>query len=99
MLEVLDIPTAIPGISTHQPTALRIQPADGHVRLTFDTPPTKPFTVSVYSVAGLLLSEQRIQPDGSTNYEIFMPKRPNGICVVQLRSNEQGMTGSELLRF
>ena len=24
MLEVLDIPTAIPGISTHQPTALRI---------------------------------------------------------------------------
>ena len=99
MLEVLGIPSAIPGISTHQPTALRIQPANGHVQLTFGTPPAKPFTVSVYSVSGLLLSERNIQPDGSTNYEIFLPKRPNGICVVQVRSNEQGITGSELLRF
>lgn len=105
MLNVLNIPSAIPGISTHQPAALRIEPADGNVvRLTFDTPPAQPFVVNVYSVSGMLLSNQHIQPDGSTRYDVVLPHRPRGICVVQVNSTGTDpqaarTTGSELIRF
>ena len=105
MLNVLNIPSAIPGISTHQPAALRIEPADANVvRLIFDTPPAQPFVVNVYSVSGMLLSNQHIQPDGSTRYDVVLPHRPRGICVVQVNSTGTApqaarTTGSELIRF
>ena len=100
MLRVLDMETAIPGISTRQPTAVRIQPADGGVvRLVFDTLPAQPFSVTVYSVTGQLLASEHLQPNGSTHYEVTLPQQPHGVCAVQLRSSEQGVTGSELIRF
>lgn len=99
MLKLLGIATAIPDISTHQPSALRIQPTAQGVRLAFGTAPLQSFSISVYSLDGQLLSAQHIQPDGSLNYDITLPEPPHGICAVQLRSNEQGVTGSELIRY
>ena len=68
-------------------------------RLTFDTPPTQTFNVSIYTVSGQLLSNQHIQPQGSTCYDVALPHQPRGTCVVQVNSNEKGVTGSELLQF
>lgn len=100
MLQVLNIPSAIPGISTHQPRALRIMPAEGHaVSLTFDTPPVHPFSVSVYTLSGQRLASECVQPDGSTRYLVALPSQSHGICVVQVNSREQGVTGSGLVRF
>ena len=100
MLKVLGISDAIPSVSTHHPAALRIQPAAHGVHLIFDTPPAKPFTVNVYTVAGQLLTTQHIQPtDGIMTYDIDLPVPQQSVCVVQVSSAERSMTGSELITF
>lgn len=99
MLHILNIPSTIKGISMHQPTALRIRPSDGQVSLSFTTAPTKPFTVRIYSVAGQLLAQHTITPTTTTAYNIPLTEARQGICVVQVDSNERGVSGSELIRF
>lgn len=97
MLNILGLPTAIADLSQHQPSALTIRPADGSIRLSFDKAPAQPFTVRVYALSGQLLGKQTIYPTTSTDY--FLPiSNVSGICVVQVNSPEQGITGSELIR-
>lgn len=100
MLKVLGIPAAIPGISTHQPSALVIEPTAQGVRLLFETVPTQPFNVSVYTVQGQLLSTQHIEPAHQLKaYEIPLSTDHKGLYVVQVTSTEQGITGSELISY
>lgn len=97
VLNILGLPTTIKELSQHQPTALTIRPADGGIRLSFNQAPAKPFTVRVYAVSGQLLGEQAVRPTASTDYLLPL-SNASGICVVQVNSPEQGVTGSELIR-
>ena len=99
MLKVLNITTAIPEISTHQPTKLRIQPNEQGVHLSFETAPIKPFNVNIYTVGGQTITKQYVQPNGSYIYDIDLPTKQKGIYVVQVNSTEAGVTGSELVRY
>ena len=100
MLKVLGIPASIPDISTHQPSALGIQPTSQGIGLTFETAPTQPFNVCVYTVQGQLLSTQHIEPDNNQkSYDIPLSTDHKGLCVVQVTSTEQGITGSDLIRY
>lgn len=93
------ITTAIPEISTHQPAKLRIQPNEQGVRLSFETAPIKLFSVNIYTVGGQIITKQYVQPNGSHIYNIDLPTKQKGICVVQVNSTEAGVTGSELVRY
>lgn len=97
ILNILGLPTAIADLSQHQPSALTIRPADGGIRLSFDKAPSQPFTVRVYSLSGQLLGEQAVRPTAKTDY-ILPLSNASGVCVVQVNSPEQGVTGSELIR-
>ena len=97
ILNILGLPTTIKDLSQHQPSALTIRPADGGIRLSFDKAPSQPFTVRVYSLSGQLLGEQAVRPTAKTDY-ILPLSNAAGICVVQVNSTEQGVTGSELIR-
>ena len=97
ILNILGLPTAIAGLSQHQPSALTISPADGGIRLSFDKAPAQPFTIRAYALSGQLLCEQTIHPTASTDYLLPISKA-SGICVVQVNSSEQGVTGSTLIR-
>ena len=97
MLNILGLPTAIADLSQHQPSALTIRPADSGIRLSFGKTPVQPFTVRVYALTGQLLGEQTVRPTASTDY-LLPISNASGICVVQVNSPEQGITGSELIR-
>ena len=97
LLDILGLPTVIAELSQHQPSALTIRPADGGIRLSFDKAPAQPFTVRVYTLSGQLLGEQVIRPTASTEY-LLPIGHASGISVVQVNSQEQGVTGSALIR-
>lgn len=99
MVEILKQSTGIQTISSHQPTALRIRPADGQVSLQFNTAPVQPVSVKVYSVAGQLLMEQTLHPHGNTSFLLPVTNASKGIYIVQVNSSEEGLTGSEMIRF
>lgn len=98
--KVLDIETAIPGVSTHQPSALDIRPlGDSQVVLNFASAPHSPFTVRFFTLNGQAISQHTLQPTDATSYQVALPRTPQGIVVVQVNSPEQGVTGSNILRF
>ncbi len=100
MVEVLKGTTGIQQISSHHPTALTIRPAaDGQVRLTFNQAPTKALSVTVYSVSGAKLCQQTISPNGATTYTVAVPQARSGAHIVQVNSQEAGLTGSEVIRW
>ena len=68
------------------------------MRLRFASAPTQPFKVRVYTVSGMLLTEQTVVPTNATDYSIVMADTP-GLRVVQVYSEERGVTGSELIQF
>lgn len=99
VLHILGLPSAIEHLSLHQPSALTIRPtAGGRVSLQFRTRPTQPFTVRIYTTGGQLVSEQTLQPTQAMRYEVALPQRAQGVHVVQVNGQEQGVTGSELVR-
>ena len=56
------------------------------------------FSVRVYTVDGKMIAEQIVTATGANRYNIATPAAA-GICVVQINSDEKGVTGSELIRF
>lgn len=99
VVEILKQSTGIQTISSHQPTALRIRPADGQLSLQFNTAPVQPVSVKVYTVAGQLLMEQTLHPHGNTSFLLPVTNASKGIYIVQVNSSEEGLTGSEMIRF
>ena len=77
---------------------MKILPAAGSVSLSFDNAPSQPFSVRVYTVDGKMIAEQIVTATGVNRYSIATPAT-SGICVVQINSDEKGVTGSELIRF
>jgi hypothetical protein len=99
LLKILGIPNAIENISTSRPSSVKILPAaGGSVSLSFDNAPSQPFIVKVYTVDGKMIAEQIVTATGVNRYSIATPAT-SGICVVQINSDEKGVTGSELIRF
>ncbi len=87
-------------ISSHQPSALTIRPAAaGQVRLSFSQVPTKPLSVTVYSVSGARLCHQTLSPNGSTTYTLSVPQANSGAYIVQVTSPESALTGSDIIRW
>ena len=97
MLHVLGIDDAVPGISIRQPAGVRIRPDDAAVSLQFGVAPRHPFTVSVYRVDGQCVATRQFDA-GALDYRLPL-STPRGLYVVDVRSDERGVTGSELLRF
>jgi len=99
LLKILGIPSAIENISTNHPSSVKILPAaSGSVSLSFDNAPSQPFSVRVYTVDRKMIAEQIVTATGVNRYSIATPAT-SGICVVQINSDEKGVTGSELIRF
>ena len=99
LLKILGIPSAIENISTNHPSSVKILPAaGGSVSLSFDNAPSQPFSVRVYTVDRKMITEQIVTATGVNRYSIATPAT-SGICVVQINSDEKGVTGSELIRF
>ncbi len=100
IVEVIKGTTGIQQISSHQPTALTIRPAaSGQVRLSFNQAPIKTLSVTVYSVSGTRLCQQTISPTGATTYTVTVPQAKSGAYIVQVNSQETGLTGSEIIRW
>ena len=88
------------GISTSQPRALTFRP-DGNnsIALQFTTAPKRSFNISVYTTSGQLVHQQNVSSTSDSNCKISIGKELNGVHVVQITSSEEGVTGSELIRF
>lgn len=98
--KVLGVETSIPGVSTHQPSALDIRPlGDSQVALRFTSAPRHPFTVRIFTLGGQMISQQTLQPSGATSFDVALPHSSSGVVLVQVNSTEQGVTGSNILRF
>jgi len=100
LLNILGIPDHIAGISTSQPRVLTIRP-DGNssIALQFTTAPKRSFNISVYTTSGQLVHQQNVSSTSDCNCKISIGKELNGVHVVQITSSEEGVTGSELIRF
>ena len=100
LCKILGVETAIPGVSTHQPSALDIRPlGDSQVALRFASAPRHPFTVRLFTLNGQLMGEQTLQPTDATSYSVALPHPSQGVVLVQVDSHEPGVTGSSILRF
>ena len=98
LLDILGL-SNIKSISRQQPSGITITP-DGNrnIRLAFTSAPAKPFTVTVYTVAGAKLLNLTCQPHQS-DYIISLPASTvSGIYAVQITSSEKQNTGSSLIR-
>jgi subtilisin family serine protease len=97
LLDILGI-NGIKGLSSSQPTAVKIYPtSDGDVRIDFKSIPTKAFTVNIYSTSGVLLKSDRYT-DLSISYTISLNGLPHGIYAVQVNGYDMSTTGSSLIR-
>jgi len=97
LLNILGLPSTIANLSQHHPLALTIRPAQSGVYLQFNQAPTQPFTVYIYDLSGQLQARHTLIPTALTSY--FLPLQDaSGVRVIQIRSSEPGITGSELIR-
>jgi len=100
IIEVIKGATGIQQISSHQPTALTIRPAQGRqVCLTFSQAPQHALHVTVYSLSGAKCYEQTLSTGGATTYTLQVPQVPTGVYIVQVDSQEPSLNGSEIIRW
>lgn len=96
LLDILGL-TGIEAISQQQPQKVKIGLSGQELCLRFTEIPRQPVTVSIYTVAGVLVHQQQFSPSGQ---EIRMPLTllASGIYAIQLTSAESAFTGSQLIR-
>lgn len=98
LLDVLGL-TAINNISTSQPQGAKIvMNAAGQIAITFAEIPTSPFSISIYTIAGMLMAERTIQPTASNEYIVDVPHLSAGVYAVQINGGSNASTGSMLIR-
>lgn len=97
LLYVLGI-DAIPGLSSHQPRAIRMG-TDGRGRLTlgFDEAPARAVVLRVFSTAGLQVMTLTLPADGDTLHA-DLSMLPRGVYAVQVDTGQADTTGSTLVR-
>ena len=96
LLDILNL-TAIKSISLHQPRQVRICLKGQHLYLYFAEQPHHPVTVSIYTVAGTMVSQIQFS---SPQKETIMPltQLASGIYAIQVTSADPLVTGSQLVR-
>ena len=96
LLDILNL-TAVKSISQHQPHRVQIGMKGQQLYLHFAEQPLLPVTISIYTVAGVLVSKTLLS---SPQKETIMPltQLASGIYAIQLTSADPLMTGSQLVR-
>ncbi len=96
----LHMTTDIAQIGSYQSEAVTIRPGKGkRVCINFNQAPRKALSVTIYSLLGTKLCQQNISPNGATNYTIEVPQAQSGAHIVQINSQEKGLTGSEIINW
>lgn len=96
LLDILHL-TSVRSISQHPSQKVRIELQGQQLHLRFTDVPRCPVTVSIYTAAGVQVSQTLLT---SVQQETTMPltQLASGIYAVQLTSAEPGVTGSALIR-
>lgn len=68
------------------------------LRLDFASPPSKPFTVSVFSINGAKIFSTSVSPNGGSSFPLSTPLAAGAVYAVQVSSPESGLGGSTLIR-
>lgn len=88
----------IEGISPHQPFGARfIVASNGIVKIKLQQPTNHYFSVSVYSLSGMLLTNKRYLP-GCSVYQLDLSQLKQGVYLLQLNSKDKAVKGSTLIR-
>lgn len=87
----------IEGLSLHQPSKLRIYPAEDGLRLVTDTPLSETVKIKVYSLSGACIHEARLLING-TEARLPLPSHASGVYAVQVETDTQELKGSQLVR-
>lgn len=87
----------IEGLSLHQPSKLRIYPAEGSLRLVTDTPLSETVTIKVYSLSGACIHEAGLFING-IEARLPLPSHASGVYAVQVETDTQELKGSQLVR-
>lgn len=95
LLDILNLPVAIPSLSAHQPRA--VQFALSGERLNITAPRTqRPLQVRLYTTDGQLVYNRSFS-DGSS-VSIDLGPLPHGVLAVQVNGGTAATTGSTLIR-
>ena len=87
----------IEGLSLHQPSKLRIYPAEGGLCLVTDTPLSETVTIKVYSLSGACIHEAGLFING-IEARLPLPSHASGVYAVQVETDTQELKGSQLVR-
>lgn len=98
LLDVLGL-SAVEGLSVSQPGRATIG-LNGNEQLliTFQEVPDRPFTVTIYTTAGSVVSRCTEKNPSSTTYTSDISTLPAGVYAVQITGNNSGISGSSLIR-
>ena len=96
LLDILGT-VGITGLSDTVPTALRIIPNEGGLRIIADTRPTAPITVRVYELSGKLIHTASLTMHDLESV-ISFPYQPHTVYAVQCDCRDTQFQGSCLVR-
>ena len=96
MLYVLGLLNRVEGLSASQPQKLRFELSDDELRLLSDNALRQPIRVSLYSVSGVLVHQQRYVP--GENLTVPLSHLAHGVYAVQVDSADPMVKGSTLIR-
>ncbi len=91
LLYILNIPTKIPGLSTHQPAKVTFSLQGSILTAEFAGRDTSGAHITVYDLEGRPVAS-------ALNYTIDLSMLPKGVYAVQLKTNSSSTTGSTLIR-
>ena len=92
LLEVLNLPVSIPGLSTSQPQGVKFRVVNKQLYADFGTLVPKKMTFNIYSLEGRLMLTQ------SGKNPIDLSRLRPGVYAVQLITDSKWTTGSTLIR-
>ena len=95
LLEVLSL-TGIEGISLHQPSGVQVIPAEGGLRILFDTVNTEPVRIRVYDLSGRCVHACQLATGNSEAF-VALPTTISGIYAVQVDTHDRSQQGSVLV--
>ena len=92
LLEVLNLPVAIPELSSEQPAGVTFRVENRHLYADFGNRHPKRMAFTIYAIDGRLVMRQ------SGRADIDLGQLPNGVYAVQLLTDSKFTTGSTLIR-
>ena len=92
LLEVLNLPVAIPELSSEQPKGVTFRVENRHLYADFGSQHPKRMIFNIYTIDGLQVMTQNGRAD------IDLGRLPNGVYAVQLITDSKFTTGSTLIR-